>query len=67
MLNPVPKSVHFMDYLHFGALFDLLLSVNLLELVQLSIGHKLVNIDWQNSYKSKIFWWSNYGTTGVEH
>ena len=25
MLNPVPKSVHFLDYLNFGTLFDIFL------------------------------------------
>ena len=45
MLNPAPKSVHFMDYLNFGSLFDFFPLVNLLEPVQLSIGYMLVNTE----------------------
>ena len=47
MLNPVPNSIHFMDHLNFGALSTLIFFplVNLLELVQLSIGYMLVNIE----------------------
>ena len=42
MLNPVPKSVHFLDYLNFGALFDFFLwSI----VGKLSIGYMLVNIE----------------------
>ena len=66
MLNPVPKSIHFVDYLNFGAL--LIFSFGqLLELVQLSIGYMLVNIELPNLNKLKIFWWSNHGTMGGEH
>ena len=45
MLSPVPKSVHFMDYLNFVALCDFFPLVNLLELVQLSIGYMIINIE----------------------
>ena len=37
MLNPFPKSVHFLDYQNFGALFDFFSLVKLLELVQLAL------------------------------
>ena len=44
MLNPVLKSVHFLDYLNFGQslIFSL---VHESELVQLSIGYMPVNIE----------------------
>ena len=49
MHNSVPKSVHFFYYLNFGALFDIVLwkisSDNVLELVRLSIGYMVVNIE----------------------
>ena len=44
MLNPVPKSGHYLDYLNFGALWYFP-PVNVLELVQLSIGYIPVNIE----------------------
>ena len=34
MLNPIPKSIHFLKYRKFGALFDIFPLVNVLELVQ---------------------------------
>ena len=46
MLNPVPKSVHFMDYLNFGVTHFFFYLVKLLELVQLSIGYMLGNIEF---------------------
>ena len=47
MLNSVPKSVQFLDYLNFWELFDIFLwpKVNVSELVQLSIGYTPVNIE----------------------
>ena len=51
ILNPIPKSVHFLDYLNFGALL-LFSLVNLLELVQLKC---LLILSCPNLYKSKIF------------
>ena len=47
MLNPVPKSIHFLDYLHFGALFNFFPLVNLLELVQLALVICLL-FNWPN-------------------
>ena len=44
MLNPVPKSVHFLVYLNFGALLDIFLW-SMSERVQLSIGYMAVNIE----------------------
>ena len=51
MLSPIPTSVHFLDYLNFGALFDIFhrALVNVSELVQLSIGYMSVNIEFAKS------------------
>ena len=46
MLNLISKSIHFLDhFLGHSCLFDFLPLVNLLELVQLSIGYMIVNIE----------------------
>ena len=44
MLNPVPKSVHFLDFLNFGNSLNFPM-VYVLELVQLSIGYMPVIIE----------------------
>ena len=45
MLNPIPKSIHFLDYLNFRALIWYFPMVNVSELVQLSIGYMPVIIE----------------------
>ena len=45
MLNPFPKSVHFLDYQNFGALFDFFFSGQIVRTCAISIGYKLVNIE----------------------
>ena len=45
MPNPIPKSVHFLDYLTFGVTLWFFPQVSLLELVQLHIGSMLLNIE----------------------
>ena len=46
MINPISKVGPFLDYQNLGALFHICLSlVNVLELVQLSIGYMPVNIE----------------------
>ena len=45
MLNPVPKSVHFLNYLNFGALLDFFLWSICYNLCKLSIGYILANIE----------------------
>ena len=68
ILNPVPKSVHFIDYLNFGALFDFFLWSICWNLCNLALVLCLLIQSWPNLYKSKIFWWwSNHCSKGVEH
>ena len=57
MLNPdpIPKSVNFLDYPNFGVLFDIEIWSHLLELVQLSIGYKFVNIELAKFVEIKKF------------
>ena len=55
MLNHVPMSVDFLDYLNFGAFFDIFLWSNVLELVQLGISHRLVNIEFAKFVQIKNF------------
>ena len=45
MLNPVPKFVHFLDYIIFGVLFDFFLWLVCLKLCNLAFLYMLVNID----------------------
>ena len=46
MLNPVKRSVHFLDYLNFGVLFNFFIWSVCLKLCNLSsIGYMLVNIE----------------------
>ena len=45
MLKPIPKPVHFLDYLNFAVLFDFFLWSVCLKLCNLSIGYMLVNIE----------------------
>ena len=66
MLNPVPKSVHFLDYLNFGALIDIFLWSICWSLCNLALVIGSLISRFPNLYKSKIFRWSNHGTKGVE-
>ena len=66
MLNPVPKSVHFMNYLNFGALFDFFLWSICWNWCNLPLVICLLISSWPNLYKSEIFWWPNHSTKGVE-
>ena len=47
MLNLIPKSVHFLDYVNFGHcfIFPLVNQVNVSKFVQLSIRYMPVNIE----------------------
>ena len=67
MLNPVPKSGHFLHYLNFGALFGFFLWSICWNLCNLALVICLLIYSRPNLNKSKFFYWSNYGTKGVEH
>ena len=67
MLNPNPKSVHFLDYLNFGALFDFFLWSICWNLSNLALVICLLICSFPNLNKSKNFCFSSYGTKGVEH
>ena len=56
MLNPVPKAIHFMDYLNFGALFDFFIWSICWNLCNLALVICLVILSWPNFYKSNFFW-----------
>ena len=67
MLNPVQKSGHILDYLNFWALLDFFLWSVCWNLCNLALVKWLLISSLPNLNKSKNFWWSNYGTKGVEH
>ena len=54
MLNPVSKSVHFLDYLNFGVLFDFFLWSVCLKLCNLALVICLLIKNWPNLHKSKF-------------
>ena len=67
MISPIPKSVHFLDYLNFGALLDFFIWSIYYNLCNLELVICLLIQNLQNLYKSTFFQWSNHGTKGVDH
>ena len=59
MLNSIPKSIRFLDYLNFGTLFDILLWSMRQNLCNLALVICLLIQNWVNLYKPKFSQWSN--------